>query len=269
VSFYSSEQSSRMETTNADRKILDREEQQWYGNATLSACYFMDLQSPHCYLLLASSSVSLVPEGQSKRQRKTSMSFVAAPSSGNTKMETEKQVSRYRKKTQNNKYKLERIQQLVSALPPKMVAAQLMPEILQISNTTKYGRCEFARAISQQPSSVPVNLPNGGTSKSAVNRAKQTMVNVITGLSKHIAPQNPTSMLDLMAQWPSSQPQRGVLAEVPANKGGIPPQASKEPSRSRLWMQLDCMISSDDESDSEANESSSALHNVRGVVGRN
>jgi hypothetical protein len=84
-------------------------------------------------------------------------------------METEKQDSHYRKKMQNNNYKLERIQQLVSALPPKIVEAQLMPEILKISNETKDGQSKFGRAILQQPSSIPVSLPNGGTSKSAVN----------------------------------------------------------------------------------------------------
>jgi hypothetical protein len=80
------------------------------------------------------------------------------------------------------------VNEMKMSLPRKLINETILAPLLAHAAETKDGRYGIAKAISKK---AKLNLPTGGNSKSALNRAKQTAGHLMGGLATILDPDNP------------------------------------------------------------------------------
>jgi hypothetical protein len=145
--------------------------------------------------LLFSSEADSPPK---KRHRKPAVHF--KPSQV-VKTNVERQTSYINSKWKRDRIKFESESDLsnlvdeMKSFPRKMISETILAPLLEHAAETKDGRFGIAKAISKK---AKINLPTGGNSKSALNRAKQTAGHLMGGLATILDPDNPDRLKSLM-----------------------------------------------------------------------
>jgi hypothetical protein len=165
-----------------------------------------------------------------KRQRGTTEQFVAELSR-KAKMHLERQpsasISKRKHQTKKKKGQFEPLQAKIKSLNRKDVANLLLPTVLDHVAMTKEGRTGIAKAVAKKQK---VSLPSGGRSKAAVNKAKKTATDLMSGLATILHPENPKTLQSMLSNnqpiapmHPQNPHSSNSNAVLPGHVRTIPP----------------------------------------------
>jgi hypothetical protein len=158
-----------------------------------------------------------------KRSRKPVVHF---KSSRDVKTNVEMQTSYKNSKRKRDRINFESeselsnlVDEMKKSLPRKKINENVLAPLLEHAAETKDGRFGIAKAISKKANP---NLPTGGKSKSAINRAKQTAGHLMVGLATILDPDNPDRLKSLMT---GKKAGRGGFVRCSSSNESSQPQA--------------------------------------------